>query len=375
MAGARGEHGDVPREHAVDRCPRPLREVDAARPGLLGHLECAAVRGGGVLGRGGDRLDDGAGHGVLAGSGIEPELGGRRDHVRPAGDRSESSDRRSGVRRGTGDPGHGGDGCCGRDDRVTPVAHERRARVVALPGEPEAPAAVPEDVRRERDGRPEVDESAPLLDVQLDERADAGQTIRIRTDGGRVDAGGGEHCLQAGAVRIGQRERAFRADGTAQQARPEAGDTEACALLLGEDGDRRRSRRAVPLLLQTHDGVERRDDAERAVEGAAAGDRVEVRARDERIGPRCAPPCPGVAVPVVLDVEAEALRPLDEPVAEVALGVVEQVPGVPAADGVPPDLGDLGQPREDRRARVGHAQTSHMGTRRPRSRATSSARS
>ncbi len=102
----------------------------------------------------------------------------------------------------------------------------------------------------------------------------------------------------------------------------------------------------------------------------AAGDGVEVAAGDERVGSRFAPPRPQIAVAVGRDLQSEALCALDEPVAQLTLGVVEDVPGVPATAAIPADVFDLGEKIEG--VEAGHS-PSHIGTRRPRERAMSAA--
>ena len=118
-----------------------------------------------------------------------------------------------------------------RDERVLAPVHRRRAGVARRAGEAAAAAHVADDRGHDAERRLGAEERRALLDVQLD--------VGVGTDAGR-------------------------------HARPAAG---AAPFLVAEDDD------AEPRQAERLDRLEPRDDAERAVEAAGAGDRVEVRAR------------------------------------------------------------------------------------------------
>ena len=130
------------------------------------------------------------------------------------------------------------------------------------------------------------------------------------------------------------------------------GHAESAALLLDEAPDRERPGGLQAAQAQLVHGEQRRDDAQRTVEGTAAGHRVEVRPGDDRVGAGRAPPRPQIAVAVVLDGEAPALGLLDEPLPQLHLRVVECVPREPAQQRVSADAGQLG-PRGGESAAVG----------------------
>ena len=68
------------------------------------------------------------------------------------------------------------------EHRVLPVVQRGGAGVVGLAGEVESPPAVRPDAGADADRAPAVDQSAALLDVQLDEGADPAQGLRIGAD-------------------------------------------------------------------------------------------------------------------------------------------------------------------------------------------------
>src|SRR5262249_39286541 len=107
-----------------------------------------------------------------------------------------------------------------------PVVHPSRTRVVAFAPEVEAIAAMWPDRACDADRLTRVLERAALLHVQLDERADAGESPRIRPDIGRIDTGDLHRVAEAQAVVVGQRQRPRRRDRAGQQSRTEAGHAE-----------------------------------------------------------------------------------------------------------------------------------------------------
>ena len=115
----------------------------------------------------------------------------------------------------------------GPDERILSPGHRRRARVAGRAGERPPAADVADDPGDDAERGVRAQQRRPLLDVQLHER---------------VGPGG-------------------------------AGPAAGTAALLVAEGDDGEPRQPEPL-----DRLEPRDDAERAVEAAAAGNGVEVRA-------------------------------------------------------------------------------------------------
>ena len=111
-----------------------------------------------------------------------------------------------------------------------------------------------------------------------------------------------------------------------------AGDAEPGALLVGEVDDAHRAAGVKPVLAQQVHARRAPHDAERPVEGAAVGHRVEVRADDDAgvpggdRGVRVTPPGPLVAHPVGREVEASGGALAGEPLPQV---VVLAGPGEP----------------------------------------------
>lgn len=370
VTGAGGQH-----RHATEARGEPVAqggvEVHLARVRLLGDDRGAPLGRGRLGHRGLDVGDDRARVGGGGGAHVDPGVDAGGDHVGAARHRLEATDRRpaAGARggrvAGRADRGRGG------QHRVAAVGQLGGAGVVALSLDADAPAAVFEDRRGDRHGRVEVDEALALLDVEFDERADARERLGVGAERAEPRAGGDP--LKRFAPRIGERRRPLAVDGAGHEPRAEARDAEAGALLLGEHDDRDRPLGREPVGAQAPDGVERTRHAERPVVLAAAGHRVEVAARDDRARPRLAPPRPDVAVAVDIDRETEPLGTFDEPRAQIAFGVVEDVSRVAPAPRVATDVGDLGE--QSSRGRCAHraaaSSVSSIGTRRPRSRAIS----
>ena len=250
-----------------------------------------------------------------------------------------------------------------------PVRHPGGARVVARPGEVQPPPPV----RPDRTGHPDRYRQGPaLLDVQLDERTDPAQALRIRAEQRRLDPAGLHRLGQVHPVPVGQRRRAYRIQRTGQQPGTQAGDAEPGALLLGEGDhpDRAPGPRAV--LGEHIQGQERRDDAQRPVVPAAARYRVEVRPGHHRVARgRVAEPRPQVAVAVGLQVHPAVGRLLGEPLAAGEVRVRPREPVVPV--GAAPDRFERAPQRPE--PVRGHHNASRMGIRTPASRATRSAMS
>jgi hypothetical protein len=173
--------------------------------------------------------------------------------------------------------------------------------------------------------RAEVDQPAPLLDVQLEEPPDPAEPLVVRPHPRRVDTGLRRRLGEGHAVGVPQAACLVGVDRAGQQPRAQAGHTEPAALLFREDDNGDRLAWPEPLGLQRLHRGQRARDTERAVERAATRHRVEVAAGDHGVAPRRPPPRPDVAVAVGLDVQPEPQRAVDEPRAQVVLRRVEGV--------------------------------------------------
>ena len=253
---------------------------------------------------------------------------------------------------------------------ITAIEHARRARVIGLAGDVNAPAAVGQDRRTHRNRRTEVDQSASLLDMELDESADAREALRLCAERLRVPSRPTKCLVHRDAIRVAQSARLLRSKHPCGEARSDAGDAEAPALLVRETGDGERATWLHAAPLQLRDRSQGARDAERAVVVAAIGHGIEVRSRDERVtGAGIPPPCPDVAVAIGLDVEPEARGLPDEPLAQRQVGIGPREAPVAARGRVAADGRDV-------REMAGNAHaSSRIGTRTPRSSATSSASS
>ena len=121
-------------------------------------------------------------------------------------------------------------------------------------------------------------EHRALLDVQLEVGHRPGEPLAGLAGAVEVDAVGGERVGQRDAVAVGEAAHGVRVERARARARAEQAAAEARALLVGPvdelDGDG-----PVPGGQRAHD-LERAQHAERAVEPAAVGHRVEVAADD-----------------------------------------------------------------------------------------------
>ena len=160
--------------------------------------------------------------------------------------------------------------------------------MVALAGEGQAPAAVPEDRIAHGDGRTASGmvgvllgvQSLALFHMQLDEIPDTSQRDLVAAHPCRVQAVGGGHLGEGVSLRITQVQRLGRIDGAGEQARSQASHPEAGPFLLGEDRQRQ-----CPVAYQGACrfafgeqvvGGQRTGNPQWPVEGPAAGHRVQV---------------------------------------------------------------------------------------------------
>ena len=340
----RGVRADCSAEHPPEPVGEGGVEPGGGRPALPRHLGPQLARAVGEL------LDECPHLVLLRAAGVEPAGDVRGDGVDPArgdghlADRGHAAPLRGDVARPqdeVGIPEHG----------VAAVLEAGGAGVVGLAGEVEAPAPVRPDVAGDGDRRAEVDERAPLLDVQLDERADPTQGLLVRSELVRVAAGRAQGLGVGGAVGVGEREGPLGGQLAGQDPGAGAGDPEAGALLVDEVDHRQGHVGRNAGRAQGVDGRERRDHAEGSVEGTAVGHRVQVRAdRDPGTAGRhrvvdgagaVPPPGPLVADAVDGEVQAAAGALGGEPLAQ---GQVLGGPGEPpvAARRRPPHRLELG---------------------------------
>jgi hypothetical protein len=162
------------------------------------------------------------------------------------------------------------------EHRVVAVLEPGGAGVVRLPGEVKPPPTMGPDVAADGDGVVEVDQTAALFDVELDEAADPAQGVVVATDAVRVATRGRERLGHRRAVGISEAARTTGGHGTGDDAGPGAGDTEPGALLIDEVDHADGPTGFETLVPQRIDGRERADHAERSVEGTTVRDAVEV---------------------------------------------------------------------------------------------------
>ncbi len=214
--------------------------------------------------------------------------------------------------------------------------------MVGLAPEVEPPAAVRPDGRGDADGVAGQVEGAALLDVEFDERADPGEPFRVGPDGGGVVPGGLHGRGQGGPVPVAQPVGVGDGELSGGEPGPDAGQAEAGALLVTEVGDGQRSGELRSPAAEFVERGEGGHHAERAIEGAAVGDGVQVRAGDDGVpGQRVPEPGPLVAVAVGLVREPARLGLGAEPGAAVEVGGRPGVAPVAAAAGVAADGGQL----------------------------------
>ena len=156
-----------------------------------------------------------------------------------------------------------------------------------------------------------VDQRAALLDVQLDEGADPAQRPRRP---GRARRGRRRRARIASAIVVPSASVSAAGpvgvERAGEQPGAGAGDAEPGALLVGEAGDADRPAGSAAARPSRSSAAKADDDAERPVERAAVGHRVEVAADDEAraAGVGIRRPRPQVAGPVGHDVQPAGRR-------------------------------------------------------------------
>src|SRR6266446_590155 len=170
----------------------------------------------------------------------------------------------------------------GPEEAVAAPLHRRGARVIGLADKRDAGAAHADDRVHDADRDPGLLEPRPLLDVELDVRRDrAGGGLGLG-DPARVEAGPRHRVDEPLAVDGCHRLDPREVEPTAEGARAEEAPVAAFLVAPRCDGERAAVRGVG--LTDRLERLEPRQDAERAVEDAALGHRVDVRAREHRGG-------------------------------------------------------------------------------------------
>ncbi|CAM5707979.1 hypothetical protein SBADM41S_07912 [Streptomyces badius] len=309
-------------------------EVD---PGPLGVLP------GGAL----DAGDDGVEGGRASAARAEPAADEGGDGVDPVGlDRDLAERGECAGQFGLTAGGEHGLGV--REHRVAAVDEPGGARVVGLAPEVEPPAAVRPDGGGDADGVAGQVEGAALLDVEFDERADPGEAFRVGADGPGVVSGRLHGSGQGGPVRVPQTVGVGDGELSGGEPGPDTGQAEAGALLVTEVGDGQRPGELHSPAVEFVERGEGGHHPERAVEGPAVRDGVQVGAGDDGVpGQGVAEPGPLVAVAVGLVREPARLGLRAEPGPAVEVGRRPGVAPVAAAVGVAPDGSQLPPHREE----------------------------
>ena len=162
------------------------------------------------------------------------------------------------------------------DHRVAAVRQPGGAGVVGLAGEVDPPAAVRPEAGADGHRVAGVDQRPALLDVQLDESADPARVSSSRPSSLGLPGRRRIASAMRDPVGVGQPAGPVRVQLPGDDPGPGAGDAEPGALLVGEvdDGDRPTGREpVVPQGIERGEGA---DHAQRPVEGAAVGHRVQV---------------------------------------------------------------------------------------------------
>ena len=258
MTGAGAQHG-----RSAQRLRQPLDQVGVEPgrrcPGLLVHV---AAESGHLVGELGHQGAYGIGIGP---AGVEPAGDQGRDGVdrsRPDGDLADRGQAAVPFGRRACGEADGGEA----DHRVPPVGQPGGAGVVGLTRDVEPPPAVRPDRRSHRDRRPEVDQSAALLDVQLDERADTGQRVGVRAEITRVSPGSAHGLGHRDSVGVDQRPGPVGVQPAGDHPRAGARHAEPGPFLIDEVDHADRPGRTEALLPQRVHRGERAGHAERPVE-------------------------------------------------------------------------------------------------------------
>src|SRR5699024_697598 len=341
--------------------------------------------------------------GTIGNPGIQPEIDSCGNDIRPAGPRYEPAHSGTSIRIRHRDPAGRGNHRCSRNHRIGTIPQRRRPRMIALPLYREPPPPVRNHRATERNRRAPINQTATLLDMQLDERADTRQRHIVTAQQLRCQPLGSDSLGQRHPVRIPQCTSPVGIQRPRQQPRPETRHTEPAALLLRKRDNRHRPRHNDPPSTQPIHCGKGTHHPERSVKSTPTRDGIEMTARHHRIVTRTGPPRPQIAVTVRLDIQPTPRRLFPEPLPQRQLGRLENMPRVTTTTPVDSHIVELcQQPCRTRSVRtsattIAHAPSSILrdtrtrsartsattiahapsspGTRTPRARATSTASS
>ena len=167
------------------------------------------------------------------------------------------------------------------DHRVPSIRHRRGARMIGLPGHREAVAAVRPDHGSDPDGGVHVNQCPSLLNVNLDVAVDGTQEGVVTPEALRVQARLEHRGTHRAPIAPDECAGPLWCQLSGEQPGPGAGDSEGCPLLIGEGHDGQGPVRRPSALPQGPHGRESGDHPEGPVEGAAIGNRVQVRPEDQ----------------------------------------------------------------------------------------------
>ena len=205
---------------------------------------------------------------------------------------ADAADRRHRAGLGQGQLVRGQHRARGGHERVAAARHGRRAGVVGDAAQRAAPALPRGQRGRDAERSGHVDEAAdPARRAPRSRRPRAAGTPARRTQASAVTPRRRGEVAQHVALGIGAREDLVDVELAAERARAEDRRAEARALLVDHGADGQRPRRAAGAA----GGLDRHEpghDAERTVERAAVGDRVEMRADGVERARRCRPARP-----------------------------------------------------------------------------------
>ena len=204
----------------------------------------------------------------------------------------------------------------GREERVAPVGHRRRAGVRGLSAEDHAVALHADRAEHRPDGEAEPLEHGPLLDVQLEVGAYVLQAASRLPRAIELDAVRGERILEPHPVRVAQVAHRVRIERARDGGGAEQAAAEARALLVRPVHERHRAGRRARLSERAQ-GLQGAHDAERAVEPAAVGHGVDVGADHDGLGPLAREARPEIAGLVHVDLDGQLRERLSQQSARV----------------------------------------------------------
>ena len=194
-----------------------------------------------------------------------------------------------------------------RHERVAARVHRKAAALHGLAADADAVALDPGGAGDDPDRQPFALEDRALLDVELEVGDGSVEPRPGARRGVEVDPVGGERVDERDAVAVLDVADAAGLEGAGGEARAEQRAPEARALLVGPVDERDGHGRLAGGRERAQD-LEPAEDAQRAVEPAAVGDRVHVAAEDHRPLARPGEDGPEVARLVDVDVTGSSAR-------------------------------------------------------------------